>query len=210
MKANDAQWSLGSFLAPDGSFFKQLEVLSGKLHDWQCCLRNLDSSNLQAKWLSFKTVFLKKIFYPLIGHSCGQEDLLPIQQQIDREVLHTLGLNEHFSRATLHAPLKYGGMGCTTLYGQHVIEKLLLFIHHIRENSQMRETLITSISITSTSNFTPNVLGFLNQWANVTYALWRLLLRYTPANSSVLDCTTSYLFVRHYYGRWHKDFISVL
>ena len=39
--------------------------------------------------------------YPLIGHSCRSDDLLHIQQPVDREILHILGLNEHFPRAAL-------------------------------------------------------------------------------------------------------------
>ena len=48
------------------------------------------------------------------------EDLQEIQIPIDKEVLHILGLNEHFSRVLLRAPLLLGGMGCTTIHGQHL------------------------------------------------------------------------------------------
>ena len=91
---------------------------------------------------------MKKILYPLIGHNCVAEDLQFIQQPVDREVLHTLGLNGHFPRAVLHAPLLYGGLGSHTIHAHHVIEKLLLFVHHIRENGQIKETLMTSMSTT--------------------------------------------------------------
>lgn len=91
---------------------------------------------------------MKKCMYPLIGHSCSHADLHPIQQVVDREVLHLLGLNEHFPQAALHAPMRYGGMGCVSIHGQHVIEKLILFVHHMREGSQMRETLTALMGIT--------------------------------------------------------------
>ena len=147
-EANDAQRTLGAFIAPDGSFFKQSEVLIGKLHDWKQCLRNMTSTNLNAKWLSYTTVFLKKVTYPLIGHSCSSTDLDSLQKPTDREVLHILGLNEHFPRAVLHAPLKLGGLGCTSIHGQHVIDKVLLFIHHMREKGQIQELLMASMSST--------------------------------------------------------------
>jgi len=147
-EANDAQRTLGSYIAPDGSFFKQFDVLRGKLQDWQRCLRQMDPTNLQAKWRSFQTVFLKKVMYPLIGHSCRQDELQPIQSTVDREVLHILGLNEHFPRAVLYAPWKYGGLGCGTIHGQHVIEKVIMFLHHMKEMGQIREAMMTSMSTT--------------------------------------------------------------
>jgi len=64
-EADDAQRTLGSFIAPNGSFIRQLEVLHGKLLDcWQQCLRNMNSANLHAKWLSYRNVFMRKIMYP--------------------------------------------------------------------------------------------------------------------------------------------------
>ena len=147
-EANNAQRTLGSFLAPDGSVFRQLEVLSGKFAEWKSCLQNISSSNVTAKWLSYTTVFLKKIMYPLIGHSCSPADLESLQKLTDREVLHILGLNEHFPRAVLYAPLVLGGMGCTTIHGQHVIEKVVLFLHHMREKGKIHETLMVSMSTT--------------------------------------------------------------
>lgn len=147
-EANDAQRTLGSFIAPNGSISHQMEVLQDKLQEWQKCLSNLNSTNLLAKWLSNQTVFLKKVMYPLIGHRCDSDDLQPLQQPVDREVLHILGLNEHFPRDVLHPPLEFGGMGCVSIHGQHIIEKLILFVHHMHECGQMEATMRTSMSIT--------------------------------------------------------------
>jgi hypothetical protein len=173
-EANDAQRTLGSHIAPDGSFVQQFEVLQGKLSDWQQCLRNLKSTNFQTKWLSFRTVFLKKILYPLIGHNCTSHDLHSIQQTVDKEVLHVLGLNEHFPRTVLHAPLLYGGIECGTIHSQHVIEKLILFLHHVRENRQMCETMQASMSITQIecgSSF-PFFELVADQWAHLVTPTW--------------------------------------
>ena len=147
-EATEAQRTLGSHIAPDGSHSKQLEVLMGKLNDWQNCLSNINAANLQAKWLSYKNVFLKKILYPLIGHTFHQDDLVELQTPVDRHLLHILGLNEHFPRAVLYAPLKFGGLGCITIHGQHVVDKLLLFLHHMREKGQIHEALAASMSTT--------------------------------------------------------------
>jgi hypothetical protein len=51
-EANEAQRTLGSHIAPDGSNCRQLEVILGKLHEWQHCLSNMNAGNVQAKWLS--------------------------------------------------------------------------------------------------------------------------------------------------------------
>jgi len=147
-EATDAQRTLGSFIAPDGSCTCQIDVLFGHLLAWQQCLKNIHQTNLHAKWISYTTVFLKKVLYPLIGHSCTADELQPIQQKVDQEVLHILGLNEHFPRAVLYAPHLFGGLGCAAIHAQHVVEKLILFVHHIREQGQIRETLLTSMSFT--------------------------------------------------------------
>lgn len=76
--------------------------------------------NLRVQWLSFQNVFVWKIMYNLIGHSFGSADLQPLQKPVDVEVLHILGLNEPFPQAILHMPLLYGGLGCTTIHGQHI------------------------------------------------------------------------------------------
>ena len=147
-EANDAQRTLGSYIAPDGSSLTQLAVIQEKLQDWMACLKNMNQSDLTAKWLSYKTVFLRKIMYPLIGHSCSREDLADLQRPVDKKVLHILGLNEHFPRAAVYAPLKFGGMGCTTIHGQHITDKIILFVHHMRERGQIGETLAVSMSTT--------------------------------------------------------------
>ena len=104
LEANDAQRTLGTYIAPDGSINKQLEVLHDKLTSWNQCLRNMDSCNLRAKWLSYQNVFVRKIMYPMIGHNFGQEDLLSLQKPVNVEVLHIIGLNEHFPHDFLRAP----------------------------------------------------------------------------------------------------------
>ena len=147
-EANEAQRSLGSHIAPDGSNNRQLEVLFDKLKEWQKCLSNMNRANLQARWISYQNVFLRKLMYPLIGHTCEDDDLQSLQKTIDNEVLHILGLNEHFPRAVLRAPLLLGGMGCVTVHGQHVIDKLILMVHHFREDGRIKETLLASMGIT--------------------------------------------------------------
>ena len=173
-EAHEAERTLGSYIAPDGSSSRQIEVLFGKLKEWQQCLCNIPTTNVQAKWLSLQTVFLKKVLYPLIGHNCSEEDLQDIQRPVDRETLHILGLNEHFPRAVLHAPLKYGGMGSVSIQGQHVIDKLLLMIHNVRENGQMRETLLTSLGLTQLECGMP--LPFFSlpaeQWYHLVTPTW--------------------------------------
>ena len=173
-EADDAQRTLGSFIAPDGSCRRQLDVLQGKLMEWKQCLRNLSPANLQARWLAYQNVFMRKVMYPLIRHSCTASDLHFLQKPVDRELLHILGLNEHFPRAALYAPLKYGGMGCVTIHGQHVIDKVLLFVHHMREGGKIRETLMGSMSITQLECGTSRPFFDLqvDPWYNLVTQTW--------------------------------------
>mmetsp|Transcript_15421 Transcript_15421/g.21966 ORF Transcript_15421/g.21966 Transcript_15421/m.21966 type:complete len:963 (+) Transcript_15421:236-3124(+) len=108
----------------------------------------MSTGNLHAKWLSYQNVFSKKIMYPLIGHSMSVDDLKIVQQPTDRELLHLLGLNEHFPRAVLHASTSFGGMGCPTFHAQHVVDKVVLFLHHMKEKAELAEVFQASMSLT--------------------------------------------------------------
>ena len=138
-EANDARRTLGAHISPDGSMARQLEILYDHFSAWKQCLGQIKSTNLHAKWLSYMTFFLKKVLYPLIGHSFTEADLQCLQRSIDREALHLLCLNEHFPRSILHGPLLYGGLGCAPIHAQHVVDKLLLFVHHMREGGKTKE-----------------------------------------------------------------------
>ena len=162
------------------------------MRDWQQCLRNLKSTNFQAKWLSFQTVFLKKILYPLIGHSCIVNDLHSLQQTVDWEVLHVLGLNEHFPRAVLHAPLLFGGIKCGKIHGQHVIDKSILFLHHVRENGQMCETMQTAMSITQIE------CGSSLPFFDLPAAQWSHLVTPTWISHSWQECQPKEISVKFY------------
>jgi len=78
LEANDAQRTLGTYISPDGSKTKQLDILQGYLESWKEALRNITTGNNTAKWLSFQNVFSKKVMFPLIGHSLTEQDLQPI------------------------------------------------------------------------------------------------------------------------------------
>ena len=148
LEANDAQRTLGSHIAPDGSSAKQLDVLLGHLKTWQGAIRNISNGNLHAKWLSYQNVFTRKVMYPMIGHSFSKHDLQEIQRPTEIELLHLLGLNEHFPRAPLRASLSFGGMGCPSFHAQHVADKTVLFLHHMRENAEIAEVMKASMSLT--------------------------------------------------------------
>ena len=86
--------------------------------------------------------------FPLIGHSMSEADLLSLQQPTDRKLLHILGLNEHFPRAVLHAPTTFGGMGCPSFHAQHIADKIVLFLHHMKEKEDIAEAFQASMSLT--------------------------------------------------------------
>jgi len=112
--------------------------------------------------------------YPLIGHSCTESDLQFLQKPIDNEVLHILGLNEHFPRAVLHAPLLYGGLGFAPLHAQHGADKLILFLHHIRECGKTQEALMTTMSITQIEcgASTPFINLQPEKWSHLVTDTW--------------------------------------
>ena len=50
--------------------------------------------------------------------------------KLDKENLHSCGLNKHFPRAVLYGPLRYGGLGTAPLHSKCIADKLLYFLHH--------------------------------------------------------------------------------
>lgn len=117
---------------------------------------------------------MKKVLYPLIGHNCRNDDLSEIQKSVDKEVLHILGLNEHFPRAVLYAPFTLGGIGCTSIHGQHVIDKILLFVHHMWEKGQIHEAMLASMSTTQIKCGSSEPFFNLdaNIWHNLVTPMW--------------------------------------
>ena len=174
LEANDAQRTLGSYIAPDGSSAKQLDVLLGHLSAWRNAICNITVGNLHAKWLSYQNVFSRKIMYPLIGHSFSESDLQIIQKPTDRELLHLLGLNEHFPRAVLHSSMSFGGMGCPTFHAQHIADKIVLFVHHMKENKEIAEVLKASMSFTQLEcgTSTPFFSLPVDPWKDLVTPTW--------------------------------------
>mmetsp|Transcript_22446 Transcript_22446/g.32149 ORF Transcript_22446/g.32149 Transcript_22446/m.32149 type:complete len:919 (-) Transcript_22446:249-3005(-) len=44
--------------------------------------------------------------------------------------------------------MSFGGMGCPTFHAQHVADKIVLFLHHMKENAEIAEVMKASMSLT--------------------------------------------------------------
>lgn len=104
--------------------------------------------------------------YPLPAHSFSQEDLTSPQSLMNSICLHSRGFNRHFPRALLHGPLRYGGLGESSLYAEHGASKLLHFLHHMRRKDKGGLQLAASIAYTQLE------VGTDTSFFNLDYQTW--------------------------------------
>jgi hypothetical protein len=144
LEPSNAQRTLGVIFAPDGNNTQQLTLLKEKTQQWANSIR---TSNLRAheKWIAYRSVLKPGILYPLPTHQCTANDLSPIQNILDREILHSQSLNSSFPRAVLHGPTKYGGLGIASIHSESLSDKVLYFLHHIRRDDTVGHKLRCSL-----------------------------------------------------------------
>ena len=96
--------------------------------------------------MAFRACIHATLVYPLVGQRCTLEDLAPIQSIVDREVCHSLGLNEHCPRAVLHGPTEFGGLAVPSLYSEDLAAKIVFFLHHMRVQDEVGQKLKVSLA----------------------------------------------------------------
>lgn len=132
--------TLGVFVAATGQQETQKEILQGKSRDWSIKMKY---SNLtgEEKLLSYQRQLLMRLQYPLSCTLLTRKQLAQVQVPSLREAINALGLNSTFPRSVLYGDARYQGLEMTNLYVYQGIEKIKMYVGHIRLGSATSKLL---------------------------------------------------------------------
>lgn len=110
-----ASKALGVFLAPNGVYTKQFEILDKKLKKWA---RNVRSSTLspQEKLVAYHGHVLRGILYVISMTSFSKEQCERLQKVLSPILHHVYRVNKNTIRVPLYAPKSFGGYGIIPIY----------------------------------------------------------------------------------------------
>ena len=125
-----ASKALGVYLAPDGNYTKQFEVLVKKIRKWR---RNVQSSSLspRERLVAYHGYILRGILYVLSATNFSKDDCEKLQKIISPILYNAFRVQRNASRVPLYTPKSLGGYGIISIYHLQDIEKIkFLFMHH--------------------------------------------------------------------------------
>ena len=127
--------TLGVFVAATGQQEKQKEVLQGKSREWSIKMKY---SNLtgEEKLISYQQQLLMRLQYPLPCTLLTRSQLAQVQAPSLTEAINAMGLNSTFPRCVLYGDNRYQGLEMTNLYVYQGIEKIKMYVGHIRLGSE--------------------------------------------------------------------------
>jgi hypothetical protein len=171
-----ARRTLGVHLAPNGNSNTQTKVCIEKA---KAFLGKLKHSKLpqQTKWKAITTVMSPGVLYPLVASTCTKDELDRIDRVIASAKCNALGLNEHFPRALLYGPLRYGGMQLPTAHASTIINRINYFLYNTHMSTNIGQKLEISLA------FTQLETGLLQPFLTSSYELYGKF-----ATSTLMKC----------------------
>ena len=127
----EASKALGVYLAPNGKYRKQYEILDKKLKKWA---RNVKSSSLtpREKLVAYHGYILRGIIYILSATNFTKEQCDKLQKILSPILYNAYRVQRHASRIPLYTPKSLGGYGIVSIYHLQGVEKLKYYLMHNR------------------------------------------------------------------------------
>jgi len=129
LQANDAQRTLGVYLAPDGNNKTQLQILLTKTKTWADKAQT-GHLNKVAAWLNLTSTILRQVHYVLPATTLMQTQCDQVMSPCFRWGLPVAVIMSSFPRAILQAPYDYYGLGLTNLYQEQGIQHILAILRY--------------------------------------------------------------------------------
>ena len=159
--------TLGVHISPSGSNKGALKVLQGIVFEY-CNIVKGSNLTRQEALMSYIQYLLPKLRFqpPLL--SLSQQDCDKLTSQIFMALLPKLHINRHTARSIVFGAEKYGGLALPNLYITQGVDKLKLFLGHLR--IQDRTSQLIYIDMSYIQLLTGSGTLFLNQ--DATSFLW--------------------------------------
>jgi hypothetical protein len=137
--------TLGVYISPSGSNKGALKVLQGIVLDY---CNTVKGSNLtcQETLMSYIQYLLPKLRFqpPLL--SLSQQDCDKLTSKIFMALLPKLHVNRHMARSIVFGGEKYGGLALPNLYITQGVDKLKLFLGHLRIQDRTGQLIYIDMS----------------------------------------------------------------
>ena len=161
-----ASKALGVFLAPNGVYSRQFEMLVKKLKKWA---RNVKASSLTSreKLVAYHGYILRGIIYVISATNFTKEQCNQLQKIISPILYNAYRVQRNAIRTPLYTPKSLGGYGIVSIYHLQGIEKLKFYFMHRRINDTTGQLLNIS------TRFTQFELGTSKQFWNLTYGTYQ-------------------------------------
>jgi hypothetical protein len=129
VEVDQAEETLGVFLAPTGTLTGQLNKFNAKIQQWteKLAAGRLSKSEM---WTAVQSTILRTLAYPLPAINVTRQDWDKTLGPLLTTVLPRLGVCRHFPRAMVFAPTKYFGLGFRHLHTDQEIQRLKDLVFH--------------------------------------------------------------------------------
>jgi hypothetical protein len=126
---DQAEETLGVFLAPTGTLTGQLNKFNAKIQQWteKLAAGRLSKSEM---WTAVQSTILRTLAYPLPAINVTRPDWDKTLGPLLTTVLPRLGVCRQFPRAMVFAPTKYFGLGFRHLHTDQEIQRLKDLVFH--------------------------------------------------------------------------------
>ena len=145
LELDEANIAPGLRLAPSGN--QECEIKHRvKMVTAMASRLNAVSLNHTEVWLFYRSIFIPKVFYlcKITALRCSEWNA--ILRPITSSLVCKMGFNRHTSRAIVFGPPRLGGIGLVHGYGQQGSERIIHFLSHVRDGSDVGKMMLNTLS----------------------------------------------------------------
>jgi len=129
---SEARRMLGVYVAPDGNCNLQESLLRSKSEVWSTRIKNNRMATYEV-FMSYDQGIMKSLEFPLGASLLNEKQCKHIQSPALSSCLQKTGVASTMSRSLVFGPKRFCGLGFRNLYTEAGIQKLELFMGHIRK-----------------------------------------------------------------------------
>ena len=172
MDVDESHKTLGCFVNPMGDSKSAFNQIMGFAREW----RDANStSRLRTHEIlkSYYANLLPKIKYRLPTYTLTFDQCECIMKAIRPTILHSMSIQEHFSKTIMEASDQYMGLNIQHLYDVMGLEKIKFFLMHVRRKDVTGKLMIMSLKYSQLECGSGNII------LNMNFGKWEKLVTWT-------------------------------
>lgn len=141
---NQAEETLGVWIAPDGNTNTQFQKLLDKALLWADQMR-AGLIKKEESWIALTSTIWRTLCYPLNALNLTVEQCERIMSPVINQVLPALGVCQHYPRNLVFSSTQFAGVGIKHIHTLQEIARLKDMLHHTTTNSTTGQLYRTSL-----------------------------------------------------------------